>query len=306
MDLSGLINLQVMMFILMGIGVLLKRKNIIDDAGKKALTDLVIVVLLPCNIINAFYIEFSMEILSSAFTIFIISCVIQLMCSLMSAVFYRKIPKKQRMVLQYATVCSNAGFLGNPVAEGIYGSMGLLYASIYLIPQRIVMWSAGISYFTESPDRKTVVKKVLTHPCIIAAEIGLIIMLFQIPLPIFLSKTISNVGGCTTAMSMILIGVILADANLRTMVSKVTVAFTVLRLVIIPLLVFIGCLLFRIDSLVIGVSVILAAMPAGSTTAILAAKYDGDAEFATKCVVLTTLLAMVAVPLWSVVLNWMG
>jgi len=209
-------------------------------------------------------------------------------------------------VLQYATVCSNAGFLGNPVAEGIYGSMGLLYASIYLIPQRIVMWSAGISYFTESPDRKTVVKKVLTHPCIIAAEIGLIIMLFQIPLPTFLSKTISNVGGCTTAMSMILIGMILADANLRTMVSKVTAAFTIIRLVIIPLSVFIGCLIFRIDSLIMGVSVILAAMPAGSTTAILAAKYDGDAEFATKCVVLTTLFSMVAIPLWSMVLNWIG
>ena len=84
------------------------------------------------------------------------------------------------MVLQYATVCSNAGFLGNPVAEGLYGSIGLLYASVYLIPQRIVMWSAGISYFTESPSRKEVVKKVLTHPCIVAVEIGIVLMVTQV------------------------------------------------------------------------------------------------------------------------------
>jgi malate permease and related proteins len=194
--------------------------------------------------------------------------------------------------------------LGNPIAEGIYGSIGLLYASIYLIPLRIVMWTAGISYFTGNPDKKIVLKQVLTHPCIIATELGIIIMLFQIPLPTFLSETISSVGGCTTATSMILIGTILADANLRTMISKVTVVFTAIRLILIPSLVLAGCLLFGIDPLIMGVAVILAAMPAGSTTAILAAKYDGDAEFATKCVVLSTILSMVAIPLWSMMLSW--
>ena len=43
-----------------------------------------------------------------------------------------------RKVMQYATVASNAGFLGNPVAEGVFGSVGLALASVYLIPQRIV------------------------------------------------------------------------------------------------------------------------------------------------------------------------
>ena len=51
--------------------------------------------------------------------------------------------------LQYGTICSNAGFLGNPIAEGIYGAEGLVLASVYLIPQRIMMWSSKVreSYF---------------------------------------------------------------------------------------------------------------------------------------------------------------
>ena len=93
----------------------------------------------------------------------------------MSATLYEKVEKERRTVLQYATVCSNAGFLGNPVAEGIYGSMGLLYASIYLIP----------SYFTESTSKRDLIKKVVTHPCIIAVGIGLTIMIFQIKLRVF-------------------------------------------------------------------------------------------------------------------------
>lgn len=35
----------------------------------------------------------------------------------------------KKKVLQYATICSNAGFMGNPIIEGIYGQEGLLYAS---------------------------------------------------------------------------------------------------------------------------------------------------------------------------------
>lgn len=207
------------------------------------------------------------------------------------------------MVLQYGTICSNAGFLGNPLTEGIYGSMGLLYASIYLIPQRIIMWSAGVSFFTESPDKKTLVKKVVTHPCIVACMIGIIVMGLQITLPDFLFDTINNIGKCTTAITMILIGAILSEADLKTMVTKTTAAFSLLRLIIIPLMVFAGCLLTRMPMLVTGVSVVLAAMPAGTTTAILAVKYNGDEEFATKCVVLTTLLSMIMVPIWCLVIQ---
>ena len=304
MNFSNLINLQLMMFLLVVIGVVLKKRNIITDEGKHVLTDIVICVILPCNVINSFNIEFSKEVLINGIVILLVSCVLQFVCTFLSATLYNRVNKERRTVLQYATVCSNAGFLGNPVAEGIYGSMGLLYASIYLIPQRIVMWSAGISYFTESTSRKDLIKKVVTHPCIIAVGIGLSIMIFQIKLPGFLSDTIRSISGCTTAMSMILIGSILAEVDIKDMTSKTMWAFSALRLIIIPLIVFVGCIVTNVHSLVTGVSVVLAGMPAGSTTAILASKYGGDAEFASKCVVLTTILSMLAIPMWCMILSF--
>lgn len=303
MDFTKLLNLQIMMFLMMATGVFLRKKNIITLEGKKVLTDLVIDLILPCNIIASFCIEFSPEILKRCGQVFVISCLIEVVCTFLATHIYKKFPKGKRMVLQYGTICSNAGFLGNPLTEGIYGSMGLLYASIYLIPQRIIMWSAGVSFFTESPDKKTLVKKVVTHPCIVACMIGIVVMGLQITLPDFLFDTINNIGKCTTAITMILIGAILSEADLKTMVTKTTAAFSLLRLIIIPLMVFAGCLLTRIPMLVTGVSVVLAAMPAGTTTAILAVKYNGDEEFATKCVVLTTLLSMIMVPIWCLVIQ---
>jgi len=300
---KDLADLQLTMFVMILIGLFLKRLNIISEEGKVSLTDLVIYVILPCNIIRSFMITFSSSILMNFGAIFAISVFIQLACFLLGKIIYVQCSLEQRKVLQYATVCSNAGFLGNPVAESVFGSMGLTLASIFLIPQRTVMWSAGVATFTESPDRRTLVKKVLTHPCIVAVFIGITLMFTQLQLPAFLDTSVKDLSNCCTALSMIVIGTILADVDFKGLASRTIVYFTILRLILLPLAVWVCCVMFRTDSLVTGVSVILTAMPAGTTTGILASKYSGDAEFAAKCVVFSTLASLISTPLWSLLLT---
>lgn len=297
-----LISLQLRMFLIMLVGLFFRKRNLISERGKKDLTDLVIYLILPCNIVKSFLIEFNGDTLRNFGLILLISILIQIFCAVLAKTLYRKTEGGHKPVLMYATVASNSGFLGNPIAEGVFGSMGLALASIYLIPQRIVMWSAGVSYFTEGTDRKQVVKRVVTHPCIVAVFLGLALMLAQVRLPSFLDAALKDIGNCNTAMSMLVIGTILADVKPREMLDKSLLLFSCLRLILIPLVVYAGCLLFRVDALVTGVSVLLAAMPAASTTAILAAKYEGDAVYASKCVVITTVLSLLATPVWSMIL----
>ncbi|MGN0168182.1 MAG: AEC family transporter [Acetatifactor sp.] len=302
MGTTELISLQLRMFLIMLVGLFFRKKNIISERGKKDLTDLVIYLILPCNIVKSFLIEFNRDTLKNFGLILAISVLIQVFCAALARILYRRAEPGHKPVLMYATVASNSGFLGNPIAEGVFGSMGLALASIYLIPQRIVMWSAGVSYFTKGADRKSVVKRVLTHPCIVAVFVGLLFMLTQVSLPAFLDAALKDIGNCNTAMSMLVIGTILADVKPRQMLDKSLLLFSGLRLILIPLAVYAGCLVFHVDALVTGVSVLLAAMPAASTTAILAAKYDGDAVYASKCVVITTVLSLLATPVWSMVL----
>ena len=279
MELSSLLNLQGELFLLLVVGAVLRKKKILPETAKDILTDLILYLVLPCNIIHSFRMEFNMEILKSAFVILMVSVLIQFLCMGLSRTLYNKEESGRKKVFQYATLVSNAGFMGNPIAEGVFGAQGLMYASIYLVPLRIVMWSAGIACFTESNSTREVIKKVVTHPCIVAVYIGLVLMIGQLPLPEFLGMTIQTVGACTTPLSMILIGTIFADMELAGMISKPVLRSTFVRL-----------------------AVILAAMPAGSTTAILANKYQGDVVFATKCVVFSTLMTLVTVPLWCLVL----
>ena len=297
-----LINLQLMMFALIIIGLILKKTKVIGKEGQKSMTNLVIDLILPCNIIFSFMIKFSSKIAQDFMVILIISILIQVFCVILGSVLYNKCSVKRKTCLRYATICSTAGFLGNPIAQGVYGMMGLTLASIYLIPQRIMMWSEGVSVFTEAPTKKEMLKKIFSHPCIIACEIGVVLMLTGWRPPHFLQETITSISNCNTAMSMLVIGMILADADPRTLVDKDVLFYSVVRLIIIPFCVFLPCWMLRMDSLVKGVSVLLAAMPAGATTTILASKYDCEEEFSVKLVVFSTAASLITTPIWSLIL----
>lgn len=297
-----LIDLQLTMFVMIAVGMLLKKIKIIGEEGQENITDMVIYLVLPCNILKSFMIEFSYKIVYTFAGVLLISIIIQLFCSVLGHVLYNRMDLPKKKCLQYATICSNAGFLGNPIAQGVFGDMGLTLAQFYLIPQRIVMWSAGISVFTESPNKRTLFKKVITHPCIVACNLGLVLMLTQFQLPGFLTSSIQAVSNCNTALSMMVIGMILADIDFKNLVDLKVIYFTIIRLIVIPLVVYIPCRLLQLDPLVTGVCVLLAAMPAGATTSILASKYNGDAAFATKCVIFSTLASLLSTPVWSFIL----
>ena len=178
-----------------------------------------------------------------------------------------------------------------------------MLASVYLIPQRIMMWSSGLAIFSGTNDKKETMRKVATHPCILACFIGLLCMIFGYRPPAPVYSTIAAIGSCNTALSMMVIGMILAQMDLKTMWDVTVVRFTIHRLLIIPLLVYLVCLLFHVSRLVTGVSVLLAAMPAGATTSILASKYDMEPEFATKLVVFSTLCSLISIGIWSSILT---
>ena len=299
MSILELCSLQCTLFILILTGMFLKKRGIIDEAGKRCLSDLCIHVIIPCNIIKSCLIEFDSAILRSCGYILLVGFILQLICLGLNRVLFKQYPDQQRKVLQYCTLVSNGGFLGNPVAEGVYGNLGLLYASMFLIPMRVVMWSVGTSYFISgTTDKKKVLKNVLTHPCLVGVYVGIFLMVTQLSLPSMVESSIRYVGNCNSAITMFIVGTILADVDLRSIFQGAALRFGVLRLLLLPALAFAVCLGLGLDHVATGVSVMMTGMPAGATAAIFAARYGSDAPFATRCVVLTTLLSMVTIPVW--------
>ncbi|MEA4919932.1 MAG: AEC family transporter [Clostridiaceae bacterium] len=293
-----MLNLQLSLFTIMVIGFFCRKKNMIDAKTRGVLSDLLINIILPCNIVSSFDIEVTDKLLKSAGMVFAIYMAVQTFAYLVSLVAYRKVPMDKQVILRHGTITSNAGFLGNPITYGVFGAEGLLYASIALIPIRIFLWSAGLSLYTKT-DSKSVIKNLLTHPCVIAVFVGFAVMFAPFELPGFITKTIDSVGGCTTAVSMMVIGAILADINLKNIDKKLLSYYSFIRLIFIPACVFIILNLFNVEPLLVGVCTLLSGMPAASMTAILSAKYNGNYEFGSQVVFVSTLLSMITIPIMT-------
>ncbi|MBP3655242.1 MAG: AEC family transporter [Clostridia bacterium] len=299
---QSMLTLQMQLFVFVAAGFILTRTGTITKQGKKSLSDLLINFILPCNIICSFQMDMSTQLLASCGLMLVVASAGQLLFLLLSRVLFRRGSAGQLACLRYATVCSNAGFLGLPIIGGVFDAMGTLLTSVALIPQRVVMWSAGLSQFTKT-DGRSVARKLITHPCIIAVFIGFVLLLCGNPvLPAFLQKALSSASGTTTCLSMMVIGSILAGAEHINWRDRTLWWFTLCRLVLIPLLVYAIMLPFPFDRTLRGVMVLIAGMPAGSTTAILAARYDGDAPFASCIVFITTLLSLITLPLLCLIL----
>ena len=293
-----MLQLQMQLFLLMIIGYICTKIKLISKEAQGSLSDILIYVVLPCNIIAGFTsgIAVDRQLLINSISALVISLVIQLIATYGSKIIFKKWPGNKAQVASYGMIVSNSSFIGIPVMQCLYGNMGVLLTAIFQIPIRFTMWSAGLAIFTDV-DKKTVVKKVLLHPCIIACFIGFEMMLMQISFPGFLGDTVAALSHCTGPLSMLVIGSILAGVDVRNLFDRYTIMFVLLRLIIYPMVVLAALNIIHVDATLTGVSVLLTGMPAGSTCAILARKYRGDAEYGASLIFVSTLFSIVTLPI---------
>lgn len=293
-------KLVIKLFLLMGLGAFLRKRNIITEEGKAMLTDLILKIVLPCSILSSFLSKTEETGSDTFIQMLLLSLGLQIFSFFVSFLLYRKCDPKHRTVLQYGTICSNSGILGTPIATELFGAPGGLLASVYLLPLRIAMWTAGLSLFTR--ERNKSILAMALHPCVVATLAGMALFGLNLDLPKLLSETITTVGRCNTFLSLALVGGSIADMDPKGILDRDAFYYTGIRLIALPVLVWAVSSVLRLDSFVCRVAVILTAMPAGATTTILAFRYHKDASFAAACTALSTAVSLIAIPIWYVIL----
>ena len=137
---------------------------------------------------------------------------------------------------------------------------------------------------------------------ILACAAGILLMLTGFRLPEAVLGPVSALGKCNTAASMLVIGMILARIDFRRFLDRSVLVYCLHRLVLLPALFYALFRFLPLDPLVFRISVLLTAMPAAATTSILAEKYGRDSEYATKLVIVSTLLSIPSMFVWSLIL----
>jgi len=291
-EVTSLFQMQILLLVLILAGLVSAKAKIIDEHSRNSLSDLILNVFLPCNILSSFLYTDTSK-LPSMGVVFVVSAGLLIFCFGLAKPLYRRFGTEEKKVLLYATMISNASFLGNPVIESIYGLDALIYSAIYLIPLRVALWTLGLAIFSGAKGN---ISKAIFHPCLIATYLGFIIMFTGFEAPALLSRIVFTLGNCTTPISMMVVGSILGLVDAKKLVTGLTVYFSSIRLIFIPLLALGIMLIIRPDPVATGVIVILSGTSAPVTTTILASKYKSDKVLASRIVFISTLFSIVTIP----------
>lgn len=289
-------GVQGTLFIYMVVGYGARKIRLISQELRSGISDLLLFVLLPCMVFDSLNQDLSWDDLKEGAVILAMSFFLCLVAWLTGLLLWRRYPPEKQKILRYGTLIANSGFAGLPVIQGAYGKDGLFLASIFIIANRILMWTAGISLY--SKDEKTnVVKKILLNPGIIAVFLGLGWMLLDLPLPGFCETAIASMGASTSPISLIVVGSILADVDWKSVFELDVFLVSFVRLGLLPIMALIIMRVLQFPTLSVAVAVILTGMPIGSSTAILAEKYKADSRFGSKCIFVSTVLSLFTIPL---------
>ena len=293
---SRMIDTQLLLFLYMLCGFIVSRLKIIREDNRAVLVRLLMDVAMPMMVLNAFNKPTTREELLSSLWVLVIALLGCVVTGLIGLVLWRKQPENKRKVLMYASMFSNAGNAGLPIISLVFGPAGVFYASMYLIPPRILQWTVGLGFFVK-PEKGGWVKNVLLNPMVVMIYIGAVLMITNWQIPGVFGTAIANLGSMTGPLSMILIGATLAHMDWRMLFDRTVLLVSFLRLIAFPMLCAALMSLMRPDAMVMSICVILLAMPVASNTAAMAERYGGDHVFASACVSVSTLLSVVTVPL---------
>jgi malate permease and related proteins len=291
------INQVIVLFLMMVVGVYATKRGFISKEVEKGLSDLLLNITLPFLIVSTFNLNYDSNLLDNAKKIALYSIGIHIVLYTLSKVLFLKISKDKQPVLRFITTFSNVGFMGYPILQSIFGDVGVFYGAIFNMVFNCFVWTLGVSLYSGEKSFKSFIQ-VLKNPAFIAVCVGLVLFVspFKLPAPIY--KTLKLLGDTTTPLSMIIVGAMLSSANLKEVLSDWTIYIgSFACLVIAPLIVYFGMTILGLNIELIRICVVIISMPGAVMAPIVASKYGGNAQYASQCVFLSTILSVLTIPI---------
>lgn len=301
MDFTQVISQIAILFIIMFIGYFLRRTHKLTEEGIRNFSSVLFYVTMPGLILGSI----ANTSLASAAKLgeVAIASVISYVFFISVAIFMPlilKVEDGRKGLFRFMTVFANTGFIGFPMVIAILGDSALFLGAVLNIPFNILLFTLGVYFIVSDKGHGHKVSfswHLFLNPGVVATFFGLLVMILGINLPTIVLGAASTLGAVTTPVAMIIAGASLYGVNIRQMLKNYRVLLlSFIRMIMFPII--IGLLLKTIglSSMVIAVAMVMAGMPIGTTTVIIARQYDGDVLDASEAVFLSTVLLIITAP----------
>lgn len=284
------------MLLLILVGFLCYRKKLIDTQGNRALSNLLLMVVNPCVIVDAFQTEFSAHLLNGLLWSLLLAFFTHIIGILAGKLLFPARQNPDYTVEQFCCMYSNCGFMGIPLISGILGSEGVLYITAYVVVFNLFCWTHGLLLMNGHASVKEL-KKVLVSPVILAIFAGLFLFMTRIQLPVVLSDSIGYLADMNTPLGMLIAGIALAESDLMTALKNRRLYLVAsVKLLLIPGIMAVLLAFVPLNYNVLCTILVASACPAATTGTMFALRYHANYKHASEIFAFTTVACLITIP----------
>ena len=217
--------------------------------------------------------------------------------------------KDDEGVIGFAMMFGNVGFMGYPIVASIFGHEAVFYAAVLNVVNTFTVFTVGTMLIVGKNQESTVeekemsqkkmLRKVLYSTPMLSAYLTMLIVALEIKdIPEFISQPLTMIGNITVPAALLIIGSSMSQLPLRALLGNSTIyTTTLMRLAILPIGIHYLMTLLGFSSFVVGINTVVIAMPVATYGTILCLRHGKDTTLITEVTFITTLLAMISIPL---------
>jgi predicted permease len=191
-------------------------------------------------------------------------------------------------------------YIGFAAAFSLFGNEGLYLAAVFItvmIPMvNILCVMVLVRYGGQKSGWYWIFATVIKNPLIIACLAGMAFNLLGLQLPAMLQNFTIILGRGSLPLGLLAVGASLQVSSIQKAGKEVIYA-CLLKLALMPLLMWLSCTLIGVDALSTAVAVLFAALPGSPLSYILAKQLGGDTRLMSSIIAVQTGISMVSLPI---------
>lgn len=279
-------------FILIIIGFICGKTGLIKEKGAECLTNIVLYIVTPCVMIEAFQRKFEFSMLTNLAVAAGVALIVHILAIILAKLFIHDNNKSREVVMRFSVIFSNCGFMCLPLEHALLGDDGVFYGGAFIAVFNIVVWSYGLIMMSGN-KKELSIKALVLNPGIIGVLMGVALFLSSLKLPKIIMTPINLISELNTPLPMLVIGYYLCNLNPRYILRDIKVYLVIaLRLIIVPMLSLWILYTFGLRGTVLLSTVIASSAPVAAMTTMFATKFKKDVDVSVNLVSLSTIVSI--------------
>ena len=293
-------------FLLVAMGLFAAKVKLLPFDAAKTLNGFVLNIAVPCMILRSMQRDETnsghFDDMMWSFAAFALVTVVIAALAILLIRPVRSIADDDKGLYIFQLAFTNAGFMGYPLTEVLFGRYALFLAIIMNIVFTVLIYSIGALILVHKKGEKmfsmSFLVRILTIP-FIASIIGLIIFATGFHFPVFINDTLELMMATLSPVAMFVVGMNLSRSKFRNLLTLPNLMLCILSLVVVPFLTLGIDLLLPVSNILLVTHVFLMAMPSAALTAILCQRFNKNTQLASEGIASTTLLSLGTLSLWA-------